>query len=143
MFIFIKSDFWIPDKTPFLAMLDIPGVVVMIAAVAGAVFLNQGVNPNWYSTLTDVNLPEHRGTMVSMASVMDLLGHALGPLIAAYIASRWGLRTAMKSVILFWGLNILFWLPLLIVIKEDLGKIHGLLIKRAEELKEELVSSDK
>lgn len=140
MFIFIKSDFWIPDKTSFLSMLDIPGVIVMIAAVAAAMFLNQGVNPNWYSTLADVNLPEHRGTMVSMASVMDLLGQALGPLIASYIASRWGLRVAMQSVILFWGLNILFWLPLLIVIKKDLGRIHGLLLKRADKLRDELVS---
>jgi len=142
MLIFIKTDFWIPDNTPFLSMLGIPGVAMMIAAVAGAVFVNQGVNPNWYSTLTDVNLPEHRGTMVSMASVMDLLGHALGPLLASYIASRWGLYTAMKSVILIWGLNILFWLPLLIVVKKDLSRIHEILMKRAEKLKENLVSSE-
>lgn len=143
MLVFIKTDFWIPDKTPFLSMLDIPGVLIMIAAVAGAVFINQGVNPNWYSTLTDVNLPEHRGTMVSLASVMDLLGYALGPLLASYIASRWGLYTAMRSVIFFWGLNILFWLPLLIVIKKDLSRIHGILTNRADALQDELVSYDK
>jgi len=143
MFIFIRTDFWIPEGTPFLSMLNFPGVIVIIAAVAGAVFLNQGVNPNWYSTLADVNLPEHRGTMVSMASVMDLLGQAVGPLIAAYVASRWGLRAAMRSVILFWGLNILFWLPLLIVIKKDLTRIHQLLLKRADKLRGELVSYNK
>lgn len=143
MLIFIKTDFWIPDKTPFFSMLDIPGVLIMIAAVAGAVFVNQGVNPNWYSTLTDVNLPEHRGTMVSLASVMDLLGHALGPLLASYVASRWGLDTAMRSVIFFWGLNILFWLPLLIVIKKDLNRIHRILTERAEVLRDKLVSYDK
>lgn len=141
--VFIKTDFWIPDNTPFLSMLYIPGVILMIAAVAAAMFVNQGVNPNWYSTLTDVNLPEHRGTMVSMASVMDLLGHALGPLLASYIASRWGLYTAMKSVILIWGLNILLWLPLLIVVKKDLSRIHEILTKRAEVLRDELVSYDK
>lgn len=143
MFIFIKTNFWIPDNTPFLSMLGIPGVITMIAAVAGAMFLNQGVNPNWYSTLADVNLPEHRGTMVSLASVMDLFGQALGPLIASYIVSHWGLRAAMKAVILFWGLNLLLWLPLLIVIKEDLGRIHGLLLSRADKLKDKLVSLKK
>jgi MFS transporter, Spinster family, sphingosine-1-phosphate transporter len=143
MFIFIQTNFWIPENTSFLSMLEIPGVIIMIAAVAGAMFLNQGVTPNWYSTLADVNLPEHRGTMVSIASVMDLLGHALGPLIASYIASHWGLRAAMRSVILFWGLNILFWLPLLIVVKKDLGKIHGLLLTRADKLRDKLVSLKK
>lgn len=141
MLVFVKTDFWIPDKTPFLSILAIPGVPVMITAVAGAVFINQGVNPNWYSTLADVNLPEHRGTMVSLASVMDLLGHALGPLLASYIASRWGLNTAMRSVLFFWGLNILFWVPLLTVIKKDLSRIHRILTNRAEKLKENLVSS--
>ncbi len=68
--------------------------------MAAALFVNQGVNPNWYGTLTDINLPEHRATMISLASVMDLAGNALGPLVASYAATLWGLRTAMAAVLL-------------------------------------------
>jgi MFS family permease len=101
-----------------------------------AIFVNQGVNPNWYSTLTDINLPEHRGTMISLASVMDITGNALGPLIASYIATWAGLKIAMWSVLIFWLINILFWLPVLRFIKDDLDKVHGRLLHRAQQIKD-------
>ncbi|MBU4204237.1 MAG: MFS transporter [Acidobacteria bacterium] len=131
MVVFLTANFRIPDGAGLATTLAVPGVWLLIAAVVTAVFINQGVNPNWYSSLTDVNLPENRSTMIALAVVMDMTGNALGPLFAAYAATQWGLRTAMWTVLLFWLANVFLWLPVLKHIRPDLARIHELLQKRA------------
>jgi MFS family permease len=101
-------------------------------------FINQGVNPNWYSSLTDINLPEYRAMMISFASIMDLIGQAIGPLAASYLATIWGLKIAMWSVLVFWVLNIFLWLPVLVYIRKDLANVHRVLKERAVGLKHQL-----
>ncbi len=135
MAFFLRADFRIPVGAGLAETLAVPGVWPLIVTVAAAVFINQGVNPNWYSCLTDTNLPEHRATIIALASVMDMLGNALGPLWASYIATAWGMKTAMGSVLIFWGLNVFLWLPVLKYIRGDLQSIHGELQKRALEMR--------
>lgn len=137
MVVFLMMSFRVPDGAGLTATLQIPGVIVVILAIGMAMFVNSGVHPNWYATLTDVNLPEHRATMVSIASVMDMAGMALGPLIASYIATIWGMRTAMWSVLGFWIVNVLFWLPVLRHVRQDLSNLHNALESRAGQLRSE------
>jgi MFS family permease len=132
MILFLVTRVRIPDGASLGQTLSTPGTWGLILTIAAAMFINQGVNPNWYSTLTDVNLPEHRAAMIALASVADLAGNALGPLIGSYVATLWGLRTAMASVLVFWIINIFFWLPVLRHVRGDLGRIHGILEERAE-----------
>jgi MFS family permease len=136
MFLFLSATFIIPDGASMTEIIKVPGVIIMVLAVAAAMFINQGVNPNWYSCLTDINLPEHRATMISLASVMDMIGFALGPLIASYLATHWGLKTAMYSVLFFWGLNVFLWLPVFFHIPADLRNIQAVLKERAMEIKQ-------
>ena len=117
-----------------IATLAAPGMAALVLTVAAAMFINQGVNPNWYGTLTDINLPEHRATMISLASVKDQAGNALGPLVGAYFATLWGLKAAMASVLVFWVLNILFWTPVLRYVRKDIGQAHRILTERAAEM---------
>jgi MFS family permease len=131
---FLMMDFWIKEGTRLSEALSIPSLWIFILMIGLAMFINQGVNPNWYSTLTDVNLPEHRGTMISLASVMDIIGSALGPLIGSYLATIWGIRIAMWSVLGFWLLNTFFWLPVLSHIRKDLSTVQHCLTRRATEL---------
>jgi MFS family permease len=131
---FLLTDFWIKDGTSLSEALTVPSLWIFILMIGSAMFINQGVNPNWYSTLTDVNLPEHRATMISLASFMDIVGSALGPLIGSYLATIWGIRTAMWSVLGFWLLNTFFWLPVFSHIRKDLSRIHRCLSQRAAEL---------
>jgi MFS family permease len=138
MIFFLTADFWIPDGASLSQTLSIPGVWALIITIVVAMFINQGVNPNWYSSLTDINLPEHRATMISFASIMDLIGQAIGPLVASYLATIWGLKTAMWSVLVFWVLNIFLWLPVLVHIRGDLSNVHRVLENRALEMKDEL-----
>lgn len=131
MVLFLGNKAWAPAGAPLGAVLAAPGMALLILTVAAAIFVNQGVNPNWYGTLTDINLPEHRATMIALASVMDLAGNALGPLIASYAVTIWGLRTAMASVLVFWVVNVLFWLPVLRHVRKDLDGVHSTLQERA------------
>jgi MFS family permease len=138
MILFLSASFWIPDGATLSQTLAVPGVWALILTIVAAMFINQGVNPNWYSSLTDINLPEHRATMISFASILDLAGQAIGPLMASYLATIWGLKTAMWSVLVFWVLNIVFWLPVLAHIRGDLANVHRVLEERALELKNQL-----
>ena len=128
---FLTSRVWIPDGAGVGETFAVPGAVGLAAWIAAAVFINQGVNPNWYGTLTDVNLPEHRAAMISFASVMDMAGNALGPLCASYLATRFGLRTAMAAVLAFWIFNVFLWLPILSRVRRDLDRVHAILSGRA------------
>jgi len=139
MILFIQSHVWIPAGSTLSEALALPGLWALILTIAAAMFINQGVNPNWYSSLADINLPEHRATMVSLASVMDMIGNALGPLIASYVATLWGLKTAMWSVLIFWVVNIFFWLPVLAHIRNDLGRVHSVLSERAVQMRRSIV----
>jgi MFS family permease len=130
MVLFLASKAWAPAGVSLAAALAAPGMWGLVLTVAAAMFVNQGVNPNWYGTLTDINLPEHRATMISLASVKDQAGNALGPLVGSYFATLWGLRTAMASVLIFWALNILFWTPVLRHVRKDIGHVHRILSER-------------
>ncbi|MFC2158525.1 MFS transporter [Acidobacteriota bacterium] len=141
MVIFVSAEFWIPEGVNLRETLAVPGVWPVVAAILAAMFINQGVNPNWYSSLTDVNLPEHRATMISLASVMDMIGMAVGPLIASFMATAWGLRTAMWAVLVFWILNIFLWIPVIRFIRGDLSRIHDVLQERAKEISSAATSS--
>jgi len=138
MVLFLGSRVRAAEGAGVAATLASPGMAGLVLTVAAAMFVNQGVNPNWYASLTDVNLPEHRAAMISTASVMDLAGNALGPLIAAYIATILDIRAAMASVVVFWALNVVFWIPVLAHIRGDLGRVHAVLEARAGDMKRSL-----
>ncbi len=138
MLFFLGAKVWIPEGSTVAQALAVPGTWPLVLTIAAAMFINQGVQPNWYSTLADINLPEHRATMISFASVMDMIGSALGPLVASYIATRWGLRAAMGAVLAFWIANVIFWLPVLVRIRADLDRVHNVLGERAEAMRRSL-----
>ncbi len=132
---FLTSQAMVPPGAGLRETFAAPGIAALVIWIAAAMFVNPGVNPNWYGTLTDVNLPEHRAAMISFASVMDMAGNALGPLIASYLASSFGLRTAMAGALVFWILSIFLWLPVLSRVPKDLNRVHAILAARAVDMK--------
>lgn len=134
--IFILSDFNLDANATFEDAFATKGFLLAMGSLILLMFINQGVGPNWHSTLTDVNLPENRGTMISIASAMDLIGHTVGPLIGGAItASVLGLQGAMWAAILFWILNVFLWFPVFRYIEGDLDAVQKTIVKRANELK--------
>lgn len=137
MVLFLANRARVPEGADPSSWASVPGMAALVATVAAALFINQGVNPNWYGTLADINLPEHRGTMVSLASVMDLAGNALGPLVASYAATLWGLRTAMATILVFWAANVLLWIPVLRHVRGDIERNRTVLRDRAAAMRRE------
>ncbi len=142
MIIFLQARFRVPAGATLGQTLAIPGAGLFVVSIVAAMFINQGVNPNWYSCLTEVNLPEHRATMIALGSLKDMLGGALGPLAASLAAGAWGLRTAMASALVFWVVNIFFWLPLLRTVPQDIGRRHQVMAERSRELERQEAGHD-
>ncbi len=132
--VFLLIDFYIPDGATLGEAFTAPRVAFAVSLLVILMAINQGVGPNWDSTLTDVNLPEHRSTMISLASSMDLIGRTIGPLLAGAFSAIFSLQGAMWVAVGFWILNIVLWLPVLVHVKKDLQIIHDTLEERAKSM---------
>jgi len=132
---FLLTDFYVPDEATLAEALAAPGVAFAVGSLVILMAINQGVGPNWDSTLTDVNLPEHRSTMIGIATFMDLIGRTIGPLLAGFFAATFSLQGAMWAAVGFWILNVVLWLPVFAHIKGDLKKTHETLEERAKAMK--------
>ncbi len=55
-----------------------PWVAATFLAAVGAVALTGADSPNWFALISDVNLPEHRGTIFGVANFANGTGRAAG-----------------------------------------------------------------
>ncbi len=143
--VFMLIPFTVPGPDPTIGdLFSSPQAIVSIIAIVLTQGVNKGVEPNWFSTLADVNLPENRATMISLAQTLDLVGLSIGPLIAGWIvdivnvassSTTLGLKVAMWVAVGFWALNVLLWLPIFFKIEKDLDDVHNTLAERAKSLK--------
>ena len=129
----------IPFKAPNNATLNeaflIPGLLIMLILLIIGLFINGAVNGNWYATVVDLNLPEHRGTTLATANFFDIFGRALGPLIGAIIADNFGLLYGMAISILFWIFIPFFWIPVLRNCVSDIEETESIFSERIKKLK--------
>ena len=93
--------------------------------------IDGGIGPNWYSSLVDVNLPEHRGTMIALATFLDTIGRAIGGLIGGYYG--------LEFSIIFLFLSIFPWLPVFKYIRNDLDEVDNILKERAAKMSAETI----
>ena len=99
----------LPFKPPNL----MPGIIIFTILFMIGMGLNGAVNGNWYATVVDLNLPEHRGTVLAASNFFDIIGRAIGPLIGAVIADTLGFVFGMMASIFFWILIPFFWIAVL------------------------------
>ncbi|MHA1147619.1 MAG: MFS transporter [Promethearchaeota archaeon] len=104
-----------------------------------------GIGPNWYASLIDINFPEHRGTMIAMASFLDAIGRALGAFFGGLFISI----TDSISGTIFWAtlifgvISTCFWLPLFYTCQKDFDEVQSVMQQRAEEIKAKIRESSK
>jgi len=108
---------------------------ILIAVGLG---VNQGIGPNWYASIIDVNLPENRGTMIATASFLDNIGRAIGQIVGGILIASFTVFVAFQWATIFLFLQIPFWIPVLIYIKRDLQEVEDILAKRAKEMAAQL-----
>lgn len=135
IFLPVFDGFFVTGDPEFAELLSYPEIKILIGIIFFTMLINQGVGPNWYSSVLDVNLPEHRATMISIASFADLLGKAIGPLIGGIIYEFISGRAAMLAVAIFWISNSVLWIPVYKNIKKDIQRVGSILSDRAEMLR--------
>jgi MFS family permease len=140
-------------KTFFRGLLDLSGnpwlfyvlLIVMALILSAGVAFVMGIAPNWYSSMLDVNLPEHRGTMIATAALLDSIGRAVGSWFGGFIIGvffAWGSPmpisdTIVLSALTFGIVSALLWIPINKHTKRDIKEITEILEKRAKDLKEQ------
>lgn len=103
-----------------------------------------GIGPSWYASLIDINYPEHRGTMIAMASLLDAFGRALGAILGGILVTT----TDSFSATIFWAtlifgiISTCFWVPLFFTCDKDFRDVTEVMKQRAEELKKQQTQPD-
>ncbi|HME56585.1 MAG TPA: MFS transporter [Candidatus Lokiarchaeia archaeon] len=105
--------FQLPQNGTITDLFMIPGAVAMILLICIGLFINGATNGCWYATVVDVNLPEHRATVLAAANFFDIVGRSIGPLIGSIVADAFGLEAGMLMSIYFWIAIPFFWIGIL------------------------------
>ncbi len=140
-------------KTFFRGMLDLSGspwtfytLLIVMALILGAgVAFVMGIAPNWYSSMLDVNLPEHRGTMIATAALLDSIGRAVGAWFGGFMIDFFGSQgspmpisdTIVWSALTFGIISALLWIPIRKHSKRDIAEVTTILEERARDLEKQ------
>ncbi len=100
-------------------------VGISIASIAG---------PNIRAIFLDVNVPENRGIMLSVANLTDVMGGGIGPLVGGILADKFGLTFVLYISIIFWIPCAFLWLPLIKAIPNDMHNLSLIMKKRASKI---------
>ena len=95
---------------------------------------SEGFMPNWLATLSDVNLPEHRGTISAMNTLASRIGSGIAPSLGGALSLLLGgnLRMAIIIGILFWIPALFLWTLALRSVEQDMHQMEKTLQVRAE-----------
>jgi len=135
---FFLGSLIVPDWG-FWLMMPVVGIVLGI----GLMF-SFAIAPNWYASLIDVNLPEHRSTMIATASFLDTIGRSFGSIVGglfiSYFISTGTHYSVSLSIIwmtlIFGSISGLMWLPIYKYCNEDFVKVQQILEERGNKLRE-------
>lgn len=124
----------------FVLLLLLMGLIVGLGL--GIEF---GVAPAWYASMIDVNLPEHRGTMIAAAAFMDAIGRGFGAYVGALIIDYFNGLGSVKPIgdtivfctFTFGVLSAVLWLPILKYAKHDFKEVSDILKERAKILEQQ------
>jgi len=133
----------------FFGLLSVDEVGFWVLWIIFAILLGLGlaftfgIAPNWYSSLIDVNLPEHRGTMIATASFIDTIGRALGAIAGGiFIVLTDSISGTIFWAILIFGIfSLMFWIPLFYTCEKDYQEVYDIMTQRAEVIKERIDGS--
>jgi len=97
-------------------------------------FLASMNGANIRALLLNVNLPEARGTVMSVANLVSNFGRGIGPLLAYWLISLAGGRQgAINWALSFWGITGMILLAMAFTLEEDIHHVETQLEKIAIE----------
>ncbi|MFX0025406.1 MAG: MFS transporter [Candidatus Hermodarchaeota archaeon] len=131
----------IPNQTFFFNSLVLNEVgfwvlwIIYAALLGLGLAFSFGIGPNWYSAMIDVNYPEHRGTMIAVASFIDTIGRAIGAFIGGFLLLIIGITSTIIWTMLVFGIiSIGFWIPLFFTAQKDFDRVNEFMKERAREM---------
>ncbi|MFX1586153.1 MAG: MFS transporter [Promethearchaeota archaeon] len=132
----------IPNQTFFFNSLVLNEVgfwvlwIIYAALLGLGLAFSFGIGPNWYSAMIDVNYPEHRGTMIAVASFIDTIGRAIGAFMGGFLVLMIGFTSTIIWTMLVFGIiSIGFWIPLFFTAQKDFNNVNEIMKERAMEMK--------
>ncbi|MFX0098894.1 MAG: MFS transporter [Candidatus Hodarchaeota archaeon] len=152
---FVLAMLSVPNKansTFFLGTVVVPTwlfwvLLLVIGVILGiGLMYSLGIAPNWYASLIDVNLPEHRGTMLATAAFLDTIGRSFGAIFGGifidfFVKSGHSYPISMSMLwmaIIFGAASALMWAPIYKYCNRDFAYIQEMLEKRGLELKKRI-----
>lgn len=96
---------------------------ISLASVAG---------PNSRAIFLNVNVPENRGIMLSVANLTDVIGVGIGPFLGGVTADWYGLSFTLYAFALFAIPCALIWLPLIKTVPHDTHQFRKLMETRVK-----------
>ncbi len=109
--------------------------LIAILMLSMGLLIDGGIYPNFLSAITDVNLPEHRSTMISLANFFDACGRSIGAFLGGYLIDQFGYPKAMTFASLFTILSFVWWIPSLKTFIKDYETVQNTLKDHAEKLR--------
>jgi len=136
--------------TLFHDAIAVSPAVFAIGCLAMGLFIGFGmslmmaIGPLHYASMVDVNLPEHRSTMISAAAFIDAFGRAFGSWVGLIIVEYYdklGSAFAITDAIIFSVCTFavgsaLMWLPIYKYSKVDMPAVAQILKERKETLEQ-------
>ena len=127
---FLLVAFWIdfePEK--LWSLLLFSGLIL----VGG--FFMVGANPLSLTSFCDVNLPEHRGTVLALSNIAWLLARIFATPLCSYLADQWNddYGKSFQAIMLFFIPASLFLIPVALLIPKVIKQKQFLLKERFKE----------
>jgi MFS family permease len=95
-----------------LSVVTNPWVAVAFLSAVIALALTSADSPNWFALITDVNVPEHRGTVFGAGNLVNGVGRALGAGLTTITAETLGKSIAPPfNLVISLSLFQVFFLP--------------------------------
>jgi MFS family permease len=79
------ASFWQLVTAVLLAFLTNGWVILAFVVAFTAVSFQSADPPNWAAMITDVNLPEHRGTVIGLSRLFRAVGYAISVWLAGWL----------------------------------------------------------
>lgn len=120
MFAVPMNNLWLPDNNnPIIVLLCLlkeiilnPWILLMFILSFLATAAQSANTPNWLALITDVNLPEHRATVFSLANLIGGIGRTIGNVgVGIVLAFVSGFTNEPNSYIITLILFQIFFIP--------------------------------
>ncbi len=121
------------------AIVTNPWVAASFVLSIGALAFTSADSPNWFALITDVNLPEHRGTVFGLGNLVNGVGRSLGNgltglaanLLEAVFRSPWNFAVGLAIFqVFFLPTGYCYWRASK-VCEADIDEVQAVLAARA------------